>query len=198
MCVCVGVTSGGGGGGRKGGGGGVTCKSPSSSSSAELSASLAFSANSASPDCSRSRVEGRSSMRVCMRRAGAVAGRQRPDRRGRLLRGRRGGLDRCSRGRRSSLPHSAVGCKMCVRAVRIGAHIGRERAAARARGFPSGAGRRTVEWLLPVSVAPSGAAAVAVLVHQCDGRATTPAGTARWRRVGTRVDWSCNRRCLRI
>ena len=28
------------------------------------------------------------------------AGRQRPDRRGRLLRGRRGGLDRCSRGRR--------------------------------------------------------------------------------------------------
>ena len=33
----------------------------------------------------------------------------------------------------------------CVRAMRIGAHIGREGAAARARGFPAGgAGRRTV------------------------------------------------------
>ena len=58
----------------------------------------------------------RSSGRVRMRRVGAVAGRQRPDRRGRLLRGRRGGLDRCSRSRRSSLRHSAVGCRMCVRA----------------------------------------------------------------------------------
>ena len=96
--------------------------------------------------------------------AGAAAGRQRPDRRGGLLRGRRGGLDRWSRGRRSSLPHSAVGCKLCVRAVRIGAHIGRERAAARARGFPAGgAGRRTVAWLPPVSVAPSGAAGAAAV-----------------------------------
>jgi hypothetical protein len=47
-----------------------------SSSSAELSASLAFSANLASSDCSRSRVEGRSSVRVRMRWAGAAAGRQ--------------------------------------------------------------------------------------------------------------------------
>ena len=46
---------------------------------------------------------------------------------------------------RSSLPHSAVGCKLRVRGVRIGAHIGRQRAAARARGFPAGgSGRRTV------------------------------------------------------
>ena len=35
-------------------------------------------------------------------------------------------------------------------------------------------------------------------VHLCGGRATTAAGTARWRRVGTRVDWGCNRRGLRI
>ena len=106
----------------------------------------------------------RSSGRVRMRRVGAVAGRQRPDRRGRLLRGRRGGLDRCSRSRRSSLRHSAVGCRMCVRAVRMGAHIGRERAAARARGFPAGgAGRRTVAWLPPVSIAPSGAAGAAAV-----------------------------------
>ena len=52
----------------------------------------------------------------------------------------------------------------CVRILN-GAHIGRERAAARARGFPAGrAGRRTMAWLPPASVAPSraaGAAAVA-------------------------------------
>ena len=35
-------------------------------------------------------------------------------------------------------------------------------------------------------------------VHLCGGRATTAAETARWRRVGTRVDWGCNRRGLRI
>ena len=96
-------------------------ESPTSSASAELPASLAFSANSASSDCSRSRVDGRSSVRVCMRRVGAAAGRQRPDRRGRLL--RRGGLDRCSRSRRSSgsggrRPRSAVAGGA---AVRIGA-----------------------------------------------------------------------------
>ena len=33
--------------------------------------------------------------------------------------------------------------------------------------------------------------------HLCGGDATTAAETARWRRVGTRVDWSCSRRCLR-
>ena len=43
----------------------------------------------------------------------------------------------------------------------------------------------------------AGAAAVAVGVHLCDGGATTAAETARWRRVGTRVDWSCNQRCCR-
>jgi hypothetical protein len=35
-------------------------------------------------------------------------------------------------------------------------------------------------------------------VHQCGGGRTgvrQAAETARWRRVGTRVDWSCNRRC---
>ena len=96
--------------------------------------------------------------------ADAAAGRQRPDRRGGLLRGRRGGLDRCSRSGRSSQPHSEAGCKMCVRAVRIGAHIGRQRAAARARGFAAGgAGRRTVAWLPPVSVAPCGAAGAAAV-----------------------------------
>jgi hypothetical protein len=36
-----------------------------------------------------------------------------------------------------------------------------------------------------------------VRLHLCGGGATTAAETARWRRVGTRVDWSCNRRCLR-
>ena len=69
MCVCAGVWSGGGGGGGREG------KPPSSSSSAELSASLAFSANSASPDCSRSRVEGRLSVRV-RRQRGGCSGRQ--------------------------------------------------------------------------------------------------------------------------
>ena len=34
-------------------------------------------------------------------------------------------------------------------------------------------------------------------LHLCGGGATTPVETARWRRVGTRVDWSCSRRCLR-
>jgi hypothetical protein len=34
-------------------------------------------------------------------------------------------------------------------------------------------------------------------LHLCGGGATTGAETARWRRVGTRVDWSCNRRGLR-
>ena len=137
-------------------------------SDAEPSASPAFAATSASPRCRH-----RSSGRVRMRWVVAVAGRQRPDRRGRLLRGRRGGLDRCSRDRRSSLPHSAVGCKLCVRAVRIGAHIGRERAAARARGFPAGgAGRRTVAWLPPVSVAPSGAAGAAAVA--------VPTAPVRW------------------
>ena len=74
-----------------------------------------------SPDCKRSRVEGRSSVRVRMRRACAAAGRQRPDRRGRLLRGRRGGLDGRSRSRRSSgrWPRSAVGGA----AERIGACV---------------------------------------------------------------------------
>jgi hypothetical protein len=109
---------------------------------------------------------GRACACACDGRVQRQAGRQRPDRRGRLLRGRRGGHDRCSRSRRGSLPHNAVGCKLCVREVRIGAHIGRERAAARARGFPAGrAGRRTMAWLPPASVAPSraaGAAAVAV------------------------------------
>ena len=51
-----------------------------------------------------------------MRGAGAAAGRQRPDLRRGLLRGRRGVLDLCSRGSRGSLPHSAVGCKLCVHA----------------------------------------------------------------------------------
>jgi hypothetical protein len=32
-----------------------------------------------------------------------------------------------------------------------------------------------------------------VRAHLLDGGATTAAETARWRRVGTRVDWSCNR-----
>jgi hypothetical protein len=87
---------------------------------------MALSAIAAAPDCSRSRVEGRSSVLVTvrMRGAGAAAGRQRPDLRRRLLRGRRGVLDLCSRGSRSGLPHSAVGGKLCVRAgvhVRIGA-----------------------------------------------------------------------------
>jgi hypothetical protein len=55
---------------------------------------------------------------------GAVASRRWPDRRGRLLRGRRGGLDRCRRRSRSSgsggrWPHSAVGGE----AVRIGACV---------------------------------------------------------------------------
>ena len=107
---------------------------------------------------------------ACAGWVGAAAGGQRPDRRGRLLRGRRGGLYRCSRSRRSSLPHSAVGCKLCVR---IGAHIGRERAAARARGFPAGgAGRRTVARLPPVSVAPSGAAGAAAVA--------VPTAPVRW------------------
>ena len=30
-------------------------------------------------------------------------------------------------------------------------------------------------------------------LHLCGGGATTAAETARWRRVGTRVDWSCSR-----
>ena len=34
-------------------------------------------------------------------------------------------------------------------------------------------------------------------LHLCGGGATTAAETARWRRVGTRVDWSCSRRCGR-
>jgi hypothetical protein len=34
-------------------------------------------------------------------------------------------------------------------------------------------------------------------LHLCGGGATTAAETARWRRVGTRVDWSCSRRCAR-
>ena len=66
----------------------------------------------------------RSSGRVRMRWVGAVAGRQRPDRRGRLLRGRRGGLARCSRSRRSSLRHQRSRVQVvraCVRAMRIGA-----------------------------------------------------------------------------
>ena len=54
-----------------------------------------------------------SSVRVRMRGAGAAVGRQQPDLRRRQLRGRR---DRCSRSRRGSLPHSAVGWKLCVRA----------------------------------------------------------------------------------
>ena len=129
--------------------------------------------------------------------AGAAAGRQRPDRRGGLLRGRRGGFDRCSRGRRSSLPHSAVGCKLCVRAVRIGAHIGRERAAARARGFPAG-GAGSVLWhgfhqTLSRRPEQREQPQWPSRLHLCGGGATTAAETARWRRVGTRVDWSCSR-----
>ena len=34
-------------------------------------------------------------------------------------------------------------------------------------------------------------------LHLCGRGATTAAETARWRRVGTRVDWSCSRRCGR-
>ena len=61
---------------------------------------------------------------ACAGRVQRQAGRQRPDRRGRLLRGRRGGLARCSRSRRSSgsggrRPRSAVGGA----AVRIGACV---------------------------------------------------------------------------
>ena len=65
--------------------------------------------------------------------AGAAAGRQRPDLRRRLLGGRRGVLNLCSRGSRGSLPHSAVGWKLCVRVCVPCASvhkIGREGAAA--------------------------------------------------------------------
>ena len=142
---------------------------PSSSFSAEPSASMASSAIASPPGCNRSRVEGRrSSVRV--RGAGAAAGRQRQDLRRRLLRGRRGVLDLCSRGSRGSLPHSAVGCKLCVRAVRA-ARIGAQNreGGSCGGGFPAGgaggAGRRTVAWLASVSIATTeavGAAAVAV------------------------------------
>ena len=80
--------------------------------------------------------------------------RQQPDLRRRLLRGRR---DRCSRSRRGSLPHSAVGCKFCVRAVRIGAENREEGSCG--GGFPAGgAGRRTAARLQSVAIATSGAA----------------------------------------
>ena len=95
------------------------------STDAEPSLSLGSSPVSTSLDCNpsrRSRVEGRTSVRVRMRGAGAAVGRQQPDLRRMLLQGRR---DRCVRSRRGSLPHCAVGCKLCVRAcvraVRIGA-----------------------------------------------------------------------------
>ena len=56
------------------GGGEVTCESPRSSAFAELPASPAFSANSAPSDCSRSRVEGRSSAHA--HATGGCSGRQ--------------------------------------------------------------------------------------------------------------------------
>jgi hypothetical protein len=125
MCVCVGGWSGGGGGGRRGGGGGVPAIHP------RRLPPQSFQHRWHSQPIRHRRtaaVAGSKAGRACacaFDGACAAAGRQRPDRRGRLLRGRRGGLDRCSKGRRSSLPHSAVGCKLCVRAVRIGAHIER-------------------------------------------------------------------------
>ena len=81
-------------------------------------------------------VAGSKASRACtcaLGGAGTAAGRQRPDLRRGLLRGRRGVLDLCSRGSRGSLPHSAVGCKLCVHACVpcVSVHkIGREGAAA--------------------------------------------------------------------
>ena len=95
----------------------------------------------ASPGCNR--AAGSKAGRACtcaLGGAGTAAGRQRPDLRRGLLRGRRGVLDLCSRGSRGSLPHSAVGCKLCVRAcvphVRIGAQNREGKSCG--GGFPAG------------------------------------------------------------
>jgi hypothetical protein len=90
---------------------------------------------------------------------------------------------------------------LCVRAVRIGAHIGRQRAAARACGFPAG-GAGSVLWhgfhqILSRRPAQREQPQWPVRVRLRGGGATTAAETARWRRVGTRVDWRCSRRGLR-
>ena len=123
-----------------------------------------FAATSASPDCRErpGRTPGRACACAC---AGAAVGRQQPDLRRRLLRGRR---DRCGRSRRGSLPHSAVGCKLCVRAVRA-VRIGAEsrEGGGCGGGFPAGgaggAGRRTVAWLASVSIATTGAVGAAAV-----------------------------------
>ena len=115
--------------GGVGGGGGGTVGSRTEA--------LGFESIATSPGCNR--AAGSKAGRACtcaLGGAGTAAGRQRPDlRRGQrgLLRGRRGVLDLCSRGSRGSLPHSAVGCKLCVRGCvpRASVHrIGREGAAA--------------------------------------------------------------------
>jgi len=76
--------------------------------------------------------------------------------------------DRCVRSRRGSLPHSAVGCKLCVRACVPCASVQKiGRGGSCGGGFPAGgaggAGRRTVASLPSVAIASSGAAVPAAV-----------------------------------
>ena len=174
-----------------------------SSADAELSESLAFSADSAPPDCSRSRVEGRSSVRVRMRRGGC-SGRQADS-------GRTGEAGCCAadvEGSIGAAEAAAAACPTaqsgascaCVACASVHTSGGRElrrvRVASRRvglvdvlwHGFHQSPSRRPEQ---------RGRLQWPVRRHLCGGGATTAAETARWRRVGTRVDWSCNRRCIR-